>query len=280
MDYIELTVELIPRNPWTEIVIQQLAEVGYESFVENEKGLQAYAQVNAVDVNNALSGTLLEESHPEFTFNSSIKVIPQQNWNALWEASFDPVIVENYVSILAPFHDRNDHPGLVVEIEPKMSFGTGHHQTTFLMTKALFELDVLPERILDMGTGTGVLAIVAEKLGAKEVVAVDIEDWSVENTTENAARNQCVTIQALCGDIEVILDQEPFGLILANINKNVLKAHMSHYAQLLEPNGILLLSGFFDTDVSEMLEHTAQFHLEKMRTFNKDNWAAIQLRKK
>jgi ribosomal protein L11 methyltransferase len=280
MDYLELTVDLTPRDPWTEILIQQLADQGYESFVETTTGVQAYAPVKDIDPNHPLIGTFLANAHPEVTAQSVAKIIPQQNWNAKWESSFDPVVVESYLSIVAPFHDKSSQTGMVVEIEPKMSFGTGHHQTTYLMSKALFELDAIPDRVLDMGTGTGVLAIVAEKLGAKEVLAVDIEDWSVENTIENAARNNCHSIQAVCGDIDVLKSEEPFGLILANINKNVLKAHLPTYSQLLPSGGILLLSGFFDTDVSELLLKAEECALEKMRIFNKDNWAAIQLIKK
>jgi ribosomal protein L11 methyltransferase len=280
MDYLELTVDLTPRDPWTEILIQQLADQGYESFVETTTGVQAYAPVKDIDPNHPLIGTFLANAHPEVTAQSVAKIIPQQNWNAKWESSFDPVVVESYLSIVAPFHDKSSQTGMVVEIEPKMSFGTGHHQTTYLMSKALFELDAIPDRVLDMGTGTGVLAIVAEKLGAKEVLAVDIEDWSVENTIENTARNNCHSIQAVCGDIDVLKSEEPFGLILANINKNVLKAHLPTYSQLLPSGGILLLSGFFDTDVSELLLKAEECALEKMRIFNKDNWAAIQLIKK
>jgi ribosomal protein L11 methyltransferase len=280
MDYLELTVDLTPRDPWTEILIQQLADQGYESFVETTTGVQAYASVKDIDPNHPLTGTFLANAHPEVTAQSVAKIIPQQNWNAKWESSFDPVVVESYLSIVAPFHDKSSQTGMVVEIEPKMSFGTGHHQTTYLMSKALFELDDVPDRVLDMGTGTGVLAIVAEKLGAKEVLAVDIEDWSVENTIENAARNNCHSIQAVCGDIDVLKSEEPFGLILANINKNVLKAHLPTYSQLLPSGGIVLLSGFFDTDVSELLLKAEECALEKMRIFNKDNWAAIQLIKK
>lgn len=280
MDYLELTVDLTPRDPWTEILIQQLADQGYESFVETATGVQAYAPVKDVDPIHPLIGTFLANAHPEVTAQSVTKIIPQQNWNAKWESSFDPVVVESYLSIVAPFHDKSSQTGMVVEIEPKMSFGTGHHQTTYLMSKALFELDNVPDRVLDMGTGTGVLAIVAEKLGAKEVLAVDIEDWSVENTLENAARNKCHSIQAVCGDIDAVLSEQPFGLILANINKNVLKAHLPNYAQLLPTGGVLLLSGFFDTDVSELLLKAEECALEKMRIFNKDNWAAIQLIKK
>ena len=167
---------------------------------------------------------------------------------------------------------------MIIEILPKMSFGTGHHQTTWMMSKALFELEQIPAEVLDMGTGTGVLAFVAERLGAKHVVAVDIEDWSVENTLENAERNNCKSIEAICGDVDV-LNGRTFGLILANINKNVLKAHMSSYAEMLEQNGTLLLSGFFDSDVEELVTFAEQFGLMKRRVLNKDNWAAIELNK-
>lgn len=278
MDYLELTVKLVPRDPWTEVLMVDLGDHGYESFVETEEGLQAYAQVSEIDPQNPVKNTMLDASITDFKAEWDVKIIPQQNWNAVWEADFQPVEVEEYLSILAPFHEKQGHKGMIVEILPKMSFGTGHHQTTWMMSKALFELKEMPSRVLDMGTGTGVLAIVAEKLGAKQVVAVDIEDWSVENTIENAERNQCSKIEAICGDIDV-LEGRTFGLILANINKNVLKAHMQSYAKMLENNGVLLLSGFFETDVEELLTFAGQFGLRKIRILNKDNWAAIELMK-
>ncbi|MFN5148229.1 MAG: 50S ribosomal protein L11 methyltransferase [Flavobacteriia bacterium] len=278
MDYLELTIKLQPRDPWADIVTAELAEAGYESFVETEDGILAYAPVSAINIDNPTNNTFLEKEHPEVNANIEFKIIPQQNWNAVWEADFQPVIVEQYLSIIAPFHDKKEHSNMIVELLPKMSFGTGHHQTTWMMAKALFELEQIPAQVLDMGTGTGVLAIIAEKLGAKHVVAVDIEDWSVENTLENAERNECLCIEALCGDID-ILHGRTFGLILANINKNVLKAHMQNYSWMLEKNGILLLSGFFDTDVDELVTFAEQFGLTKMRVLNKDNWAAIELQK-
>lgn len=278
MDYLELTVKLVPREPWADILTAELAEAGYESFVDTEDGIQAYAQVSAIDIDHPTKSTFLETEHGDVKAEVEVKIIPQQNWNAVWESDFQPVVVEQYLSILAPFHERTGHRGMIVEILPKMSFGTGHHQTTWMMSKALFELDRIPDQVLDMGTGTGVLAIIAEKLGANHVVAVDIEDWSVENTIENAERNGCSRIEALCGDID-ILEGRTFGLILANINKNVLKAHMESYAMMLEKNGTLLLSGFFDTDVDELVTYAEQFGLMKIRILNKDNWAAIELKK-
>jgi ribosomal protein L11 methyltransferase len=278
MDYLELTVKLTPRDPWTEVLMVELGDNGYESFVETEEGLQAYAQVGEIDPENPIKNTILGSAHAEFKAEWETKIIPQQNWNAVWEADFQPVEVEAYLSILAPFHDKAGHKGMIVEILPKMSFGTGHHQTTWMMSKALFELKEIPSEVLDMGTGTGVLAIVAEKLGADHIVAVDIEDWSVENTIENAERNNCTKIEAICGDVDV-LEGRSFGLILANINKNVLKAHMASYAKMLEKNGTLLLSGFFDSDVDELVAFASQFGLVKIRILNKDNWAAIELKK-
>lgn len=278
MDYLELTVKLMPRDPWTEVLMVELGDNGYESFLETEDGLQAYAQVSEIDPVNPVKNTFLATELPEVKAEWETKIIPQQNWNAVWEADFQPVEVEEYLSILAPFHEKAGHKGMIVEILPKMSFGTGHHQTTWMMSKALFELKEIPAQVLDMGTGTGVLAIVAEKLGAVHVVAVDIEDWSVENTIENTTRNECTKIEAICGDVDV-LEGRSFGLILANINKNVLKAHMQSYAKMLETNGILLLSGFFDTDVDELVTFASQFGLSKIRILNKDNWAAIELKK-
>jgi ribosomal protein L11 methyltransferase len=278
MEYIELAVKLEPRDPWAEIAVMELAEAGYESFVETEDGILAYAQTSIVDVNDPVKGTFLAEHSSEYTSSISVKVIPQQNWNATWEADFQPVEVEEYLTILAPFHDRDAHKGMIVEILPKMSFGTGHHQTTWMMSKALFELETIPTDVLDMGTGTGVLAIIAEKLGAENIVAVDIEDWSVENTIENAERNDCSRIESICGDIDVLEDRT-FGLILANINKNVLKAHMKGYTDMLETNGVLMLSGFFDSDVDELVNFASELGLRKIRTLNKDNWAAIEMKK-
>ncbi len=276
MDYLELTIDFQPKDPWAEIALVQLADQGYESFVETETGILAYAQVTAVDVLEPLKGTFLSEDQSDVIITFETKIIPQQNWNETWEADFHPVVVEDYLTILAPFHEKTNRTGMLVEILPKMSFGTGHHQTTWMMSKALFELGKMPKKVLDMGTGTGVLAIIAEKLGAEQILAVDIEDWSVENTIENAERNDCHAITAACGDIDVIEAQQ-FDLILANINKNVLKAHIPTYRQLLVENGTLFLSGFFDSDVEELVDFCSQHGLTKRRVLNKDNWAAIEL---
>lgn len=275
MDYIELTVNFSPRIPWADIYLAYLAEEGFESFVETDQGIQAYAPATSIDIEQILAMEIFREPSPEVHIEYFWELIEQQNWNAVWEADFQPVHIEDKLTILAPFHSREGAVGMIVEIQPQMSFGTGHHQTTWMMSKALFDEKQLPTRILDMGTGTGVLAVIAEKLGAEEILAIDIEDWSVQNTIENAERNQCSNITALHGDIDLI-EGRTFDMILANINKNILKKHLPDYAQSLAENGVLYLSGFFETDTEELIEAAAAVGLKYDRMYTKETWAALR----
>ena len=275
MDYLELHIKPSPRDPWTEIIIANLADNGFESFVEDEAGVLAYARVVDISVNQPFKNTILD-APSEFTFEFEQKIVQHQNWNAIWEADFKPVCVDKFCTILAPFHDQSLGQGLKVFIQPQMSFGTGHHQTTWMMTKMLFELKEIPNEVLDMGSGTGVLAIIAEKLGAKEVLAVDIESWSVENIVLNAGLNNCSKIDARLGDIDFV-NESGFGLILANINKNVLKSHMALYAEKLNTAGKLLLSGFFETDANELLDLASKFGLKENKRMTKDEWCCLSL---
>jgi ribosomal protein L11 methyltransferase len=279
MEYVELTVELIPRNPWAEILVAELAENGFDGFVDTENGIKAYAERSSIDESDPLKSTCCKDNSSLVSCSYRLEYIPHQNWNAVWEADFHPVYVEDYVTIRAPFHDSIDVKGMDVIIEPKMSFGTGHHETTWMMAKLLFEQAKIPEKVLDMGTGTGILAIIADKLGAQEVLAVDIEDWSVENTLENAERNHCKSINALCGDIDSVSESE-FDLILANINKNVLKAHIPFYATLLKDGGRLCMSGYFTSDAEEVRLSAEKYRFELSRTISKENWMAIEFIKK
>ncbi len=273
MDYIELIVTIKPRTPWAEILVAQLAEEGFDSFVDNEAGIIAYGP--SIQIDPTFMENLDKFRTPEAEHTFELIKIPHQNWNELWEADFDPVYVEDKLSILAPFHDKALAKGLVIEIQPQTSFGTGHHQTTWLVSKAMFDLK-MPEYVLDMGAGTGVLAILAEKLGAKNVLAIDIEPWSAENTTENAKRNGCKAITSLCGDVDLIKGKT-FGLILANINKNILKSHMEQYSNSLEKGSSILLSGFFTTDVEELVTFCADYALTVSNTFEREGWAVIHL---
>lgn len=274
MDTVELNIQLKPKDPWSDIVIAELSELGFDSFVTTDEGLLAYAPIT-IDSDEIVKQSVL--GNPVGFECTIIKtVIPYQNWNAEWEKNFSPVLIEEYATILAPFHDEKEAVGMKVIIQPQMSFGTGHHQTTWMMTKALFELDKMPSVVLDMGTGTGVLAVYAEKLGAKEVVAIDIEEWSAENARENVERNACSYVDCFWGDIDLVQGRN-FGLIIANINKNILKQHMEVYSNALETNGTLLLSGFFVTDVDEMTSYCEVYKLKQTKVFTKDEWACIQL---
>ena len=280
MDSFAFHIKLKPSKPWSEIAISWLADEGFDAFEETEVGLIAYTDENATpETQKPLSLIKSWAENAKITCTVEIERIEQKNWNAIWESDFKPVNVDNRLLIVAPFHAKTETKGLVVEIQPQMSFGTGHHQTTWMMSKALMDLEKLPKRILDMGTGTGILAILAEKLGAQEIMAIDIEEWSAENTKENTLRNNCSKISTYHGDIDLIKD-EKFGLILANINKNVLKLHMNRYKESLVDNGTLILSGFFETDVPELLQYAESLGFVKETILNKETWAAIQLKLK
>ena len=279
MDYWEWKIELNPVKPWSEIIVAHLAQLGFESFVDQSNGVDAYIQadllVNSEKVENYLQSL---NDHNELNLKFTKTFLPHQNWNATWEADFEPVFIDDYGTILAPFHDKAIAKGRIIEIQPQMSFGTGHHQTTYLMCKALFELEEMPKTVLDMGAGTGILAILSEKLGANKCVAVDIESWSAENIAENATRNFCTTIEAIHGDIEVV-DGLEFGMILANINRNVLTRHLPSYYNLLTENGLLFLSGFFDTDCQDMIEVSEKLGFQFINKTTKENWACLQFKK-
>ncbi len=274
MKYLELTVHLKETEPWREILIAELAESGFESFVETNSGFSGY--IPAESYKTELMTEILK--HDQIV-NSSLVEIEEQNWNAEWEKNFDPVFVEKKLAIIAPFHEYPSGFEKVITIMPKMSFGTGHHQTTWLMSKALFDLNLQQKDILDMGTGTGILAILAEKLGAASVYAPDIDEWSYLNAIENCESNDCSKIQVVKGGAET-LSGKIFHIILANINKNVLVQQFSVYSTSLKSDGKLLISGFFETDKEELVEQAQKhgFVFEKMDT--REGWALIHFKKK
>lgn len=278
MDTLELTIELQPKEPWSGILIAELSELGCDGFVETKKGIVAYGPAT-LNVESLIQESSLGEPNG-FSFKLEEKIIPYQNWNAQWESDFEAVYIEDKATIIAPFHDKSLVKGIEIVIEPQMSFGTGHHQTTWLMSRALLQENIIPERILDMGAGTGVLAILAEKLGAQELLAVDIEEEAKLNIEHNCTLNQSTKVKAFYGDIDILAKEKPFGLILANINKNVLKTHMKRYAELTLHGGQLWLSGFFESDVDELLEASSSFGYEKIAVDTKEGWALIRLLKK
>lgn len=277
INYIELKVVLNPYIPNNEIAVVWLSEIGFESFIDEDPILKAY--IPESEYQDASTINALKKFNPkQVEVNFSALLIPAQNWNKVWEDGFEPVVIDD-LSIVAPFHDLTVRKNRVIEIEPKMSFGTGHHQTTFLMCQAMKDLDIVNKKVLDMGAGTGILAINAEQLGANDVLAVDIETWSVENTRENAKRNGCSKVRVLQGDIDAVTELE-FDIILANINRNVLVKHMPSYLELLKTKGKLLLSGFFTTDLIELENHGNVSGFERITSNEKENWACMLLEKR
>jgi ribosomal protein L11 methyltransferase len=275
MDYVEVNFEISPLVPWRDVLISELADIDFESFVETENGLQAYIREDLYDANQ-LAGLEILTQHG-LVITQSVTAIKNQNWNAVWESDFQPIEVAENCRIRAPFHVANGVEFEIV-ISPKMSFGTGHHETTWLMMKALLSQDVKGQKVLDMGSGTGVLAILASKKGAKQVLAVDVDDWAYENALDNTALNETVNITVEKGNVSNIEGQS-FHVILANINKNVLLQDMDAYSKALLPSGVLLISGFFELDVPDLVRKAANSGLEVKHREYKNHWACIGFKK-
>lgn len=278
MNYYELTIQLSDFDRWNDILVAYLAELDYESFQEEAPLLKAYIQEASYN-GEALQKRLNDlQSKQEVVTSFEVKLIPQENWNAQWEAQFEPVFIDEVIRIVAPFHHLGAFTGIEIVIEPKMSFGTGHHQTTHLMCATMMEMDFQGKRVLDMGSGTGVLAILAEKRGAAEIVAIDIEVWSAENCADNALRNDCQHIQSIHGGIDVI-PTEPFDCILANINKNVLTAQISTYVERMKSGAYLFLSGFFVSDTDELKIMALDLNLQFQAQHEREGWAVLLFKK-
>ena len=278
MNYYELQITIGSFDEWHDILVAYLAELDYESFVEETPILKAYIQEAHYDGQKlqALLKALNEKGAPIATFE--LALLPQQNWNATWEAQFEPVIINDNLRIVAPFHTLAPTNGIEIKILPKMSFGTGHHQTTHLICENMLALELRGKKVLDMGAGTGVLAILAERLGAAQIDAVEIEEWSAENILENIVLNGSTNITAIHGGAPEI-PSEGYEVMLANINKNVLLDQLPIYGRVIAQDGLLMLSGFFVTDAPDLIAAAAQVGFEWVRTDARENWAVVLLKK-
>lgn len=276
MNYLEFTFEIEPLQPASEILIAELGQAGFESFVENETGVIAYIPVEEFE-EDSLAGVQILQSD-EFTINYTFQEIEQVNWNEEWEKNFQPILVEDSCCVRAPFHPATDVKYDIV-IEPKMSFGTGHHATTHMMIQFLLNNDFEGKRVLDMGCGTGVLAIVAEKRGAKEVDAIDIDNWCYQNSIENVERNNCSRITVYEGGAE-LLGEKKYDVIIANINRNILLEDIKVYSRNLEAGGELYLSGFYAADIPAIVEECEKNGLDRVGSLEREEWVALQLKKK
>ncbi|CAA0242050.1 50S ribosomal protein L11 methyltransferase [Tenacibaculum maritimum] len=270
--YIEYNFIVSPKEPATEILIAELGAAGFESFVENETGVVAYIQKDFW--NKEILNDIFILNAGEFFIKYTQQEIAQTNWNAEWEKNFTPIQVDAKVSIRAPFHENPNLPYDIV-IEPKMSFGTGHHETTHMMVQHLLEMDVAGMKTLDMGCGTGILAIFAEMRGANPIDAIDIDNWCYENSLENIKRNNSKHIAVFEGD-SALLDNKKYDLIIANINRNILLMDMEIYTNCIHKEGVLLLSGFYKEDIPIINEEVIKYGLKLDKTLERNNWVALK----
>ena len=268
--YIEFKFNIEPREPFSDILMAELGELGFESFVETESGVLAY--ILESDWQEGMLDDLFVLQNSETSISWTKKNIAQQNWNAEWEKNFHPIHVDGVCMVRAPFHPSENVEHDIV-IEPKMSFGTGHHETTYMMLKRMLDIDFSGKTVMDMGCGTGVLAILAEMKGANHVEAIDIDEWCYINTKENIERNQCKNIDAFQGDVGLIKGKM-YDVILANINRNILLKDIPAYGKSLKKGGILLLSGFYNEDLNRIKDACASIKLDFIDNLEKNNWVA------
>lgn len=276
MQYTETQLIFSPATPDNrEILTALLAEIGYDSFMETPNGLSAYILTASFDA--AATRAAIEPVEGIFeSLKIESKPVPDKDWNAEWEKSFTPITVAGKCRIRAPFHEPDATCPLDIIIEPKMAFGTGHHATTTLMIQQLFDIDLKDKTVLDMGCGTGVLAIAAKKLGAQSVTAIDIDHWSVENAQENAASNG-TQIAVIEGGVEAISGH--FDVILANINRNILLDQMPTYSAALNAGGVLCLSGFYSADLDVLKEKAQSVGLGFVSKIEQNDWTSAKFTK-
>ena len=261
-----------PKELGSEILIAELGEKPFESFIETDYGFSAFIQKNlwTEDVLNDIN--ILE--NPDFNITYTFEEIEPVNWNEEWEKNFEAINVDGLCHVRAPFHPKTDAKFDIV-IEPKMSFGTGHHETTHMMIQHLLETDVTGLKTLDMGCGTAILAILAEMKGANPIDAVDIDNWCYLNSIENAERNNCKHISVYEGDATVLKDKK-YDLIIANINRNILLEDMQTYVSCLNPKGIILFSGFYEEDIPFIDASCTEKGLTFVKKLQRNNWVSLK----
>ena len=274
MDYIEIVVTIKPYNETlAEILIAELGDVGCDSFSEADGGFNAYIPQNLY--NEEAIKTVLQM--PDFTeeINFTATLVKTENWNALWESNFEPVIIGDRCTIRAPFHTNLAKNELEIIIEPKMAFGTGHHETTYLMTEAILDNDVADMEVLDMGCGTAILAIAAALRGAKHIDAIDNDEWATDNAVENVEVNGVANkITVMTGDAS-LLGIPRYNMILANINRNILLNDMEHYVKSLFDGGTLIMSGIYIEDIPVIEKEAVSLGLKKTGEKVRNKWARV-----
>jgi len=275
MNYIEYNFTVSPTEMGAEILMAELAEVGFDSFEDTPTGIKAYIPKDSWNEHILQDIYLL--SNPEFTISYQITEIEQVNWNEEWEKNFSPIVVEDLCTVRANFHPVPNTRYDIV-ITPKMSFGTGHHETTYMMLQQLLPLSLEGAKVLDMGCGTGILAIMAALRGARDITAIDIDPWCVENATENVQQNDCSFITIKEGDVSLIAGEQ-YNLILANINRNILLSDIPAYTQALLPLGLLLVSGFYVEDLPAIKEKCQKIGLTYLSHIERNRWVSAKFQR-
>lgn len=260
---------------YTELLMAEIAEAGFDTFMETDNGFEAYVEMENFD--KEATKLVLQKYSAETSVTYTYDRIEKKNWNEEWEKSYEPIFVEDQCVIKAAFHNIEKKFPYEIVITPKMSFGTGHHQTTYLMVKNQLSIDHKGKRVMDAGCGTAILSVIAAKRGAAEVEAFDIDEWSIVNGNENAEVNHCRNIRIQQGTITQVSLSGKFDIILANINKNVLLDEIKLYQGYLISGGLLLLSGFFTEDIGDLKTEAVKFGLTEIRRDEKENWASLLL---
>ncbi|MDR1877180.1 MAG: 50S ribosomal protein L11 methyltransferase [Flavobacteriaceae bacterium] len=275
MKYTEYRFTVAPLEPWRDILIAYLAELPFESFINTDTGFLTYIRTEE-DREEQVQEIPVLSSQEEIQVSYEKIHIPDVNWNEEWEKNFSPVVIENQIYLHADFHPKREEFPYQIVIEPKMSFGTGHHETTYNMLHAMLYMDFEGKDVLDMGSGTGILGIFAKMKGANYVEAIDIDDWSYDNALENAKKNN-VELEIKLGNAD-LLGNRSFNIILANINKNILLEDIKTYAKNLTPDGQLLVSGIYEHDFSDIIAEADKYGLKFVQKWLKNNWISILLR--
>lgn len=271
--YIELRLELDPE--YNEILMAELAEISFESFVEEENELLAYIPENDFS-ENAIKKIFTQ--FPDFKVKYSFKTLETVNWNEEWEKNYQPIEVMNLVRVRASYHTQDPNFKYDIVIDPKMSFGTGHHETTTMVMQLQLGLNHNQKSVLDVGSGTGILAILAEKLGATQLTAFDIEEWAYLNATENITLNDCKHINVFQGTINDCPIAQ-YDIVLANINRNILLAEIPTYTRFLTEDGTLIVSGFYENDAIDIIAKAKESGLYIVEQKILNQWAAIRFQR-
>ena len=278
MKYLEIKLKITPADPWKEVYTSLMADAGCDSFMDGDSEEELLCYIPEKDYREDVFKDMLENPEfPEVKVAYSVTPMEDKDWNAAWEANYEPVLIDGKCYIRAPFHPARPDVDYEIVIEPKMSFGTAHHATTAQMVSYLLETDVRGKAVLDMGAGTGVLAILAYMKGASPVTAIDNDEWAYRNGVENAHHNHCDNLKVLLGDAS-LLGNDRYDIILANINRNILLQDIPAYVKCMNDGALLFLSGFYEEDLPALRYCCAQNGLRYVNHKAKDKWVAAQFK--